>query len=625
MAIDRASQLIDAGLWLRLSGDSDGANQLFQRAYGIDPENPRLQSLLEVAPPSNDVPTTPVPQPLRAMGPQAMPAVEPVISTTRSEQIKEVPVAVMELPAPIQGEPAIAMPVEAAVEAVIAAPAPVEPGWADTWLRDGASLPLEAPHPIMLWQTEDLDGRYRIVEKLASGGMGDVYKAVHKELDKRVAIKVMKRELGNAPDFVERFKREAVACSHIGQHNIVDISDFGRTADGRFYFVMEYLEGQTLAALLRSEQRLSVERAVKICLQISRALGAAHSRGIVHRDLKPDNVIIMQQEDRPDFVKVLDFGVAKVSENESSSAGITTTGAGMLMGTPQYMSPEQASALPVDSRSDIYSLGLILYELVTGHPTFQGETPSMVIAAQIHQSPPPMITPAGVAPVPPELEAIVMRMLLKRPQDRPQSMTEVLTALDHVIHGTSPTTVPAAAALVSPATTAPLTVTPATQSQREYLPTRSRLPFALGLGVAVAAIATVGWTTRSRARRPAPAMQTSARTISVRATPPEPTAGGEVEVVEPTPSTTLRVSLDSRPSSVTVLANDVIVGTTPMTLDWLRGRAGTLQFKRDGFAPTSRAIAPQADLALTVELEPLPSRRGTPAKRPVDNLKDLPY
>ncbi len=185
-----------------------------------------------------------------------------------------------------------------------------------------------------------IDGRYRVVSRLAAGGMGEVYKAEHVELGKTFALKVMLPELSTDPEFVARFKREAIASSRIGQQNIVDISDFGRTQDGRFYFVMEFLEGLTLARLVHRERRAHpVDRVVGISLQVARALAAAHAQSIVHRDLKPENVMLLQRPGQADFVKVLDFGVAKVSHGQGEGG---QTAIGMVVGTPQYMSPEQA-------------------------------------------------------------------------------------------------------------------------------------------------------------------------------------------------------------------------------------------------------------------------------------------
>ncbi len=188
--------------------------------------------------------------------------------------------------------------------------------------------------------------RYRIIGKIAAGGMGEVYKAEHIELARVFALKVMRPQLSNDPRFVERFKREAGTAGRIGHKNIVDITDFGRTADGRFYYVMEFLDGRTLASIIGDEGPQPMPRLLHLALQMVQALGAAHRLGITHRDLKPENVMVLQRDNQADLVKIVDFGVAKES---SPARGAGHTAIGTLIGTPQYMAPEQAAGLDVDA------------------------------------------------------------------------------------------------------------------------------------------------------------------------------------------------------------------------------------------------------------------------------------
>ena len=279
-------------------------------------------------------------------------------------------------------------------------------------------------------QGELIDGRYRVLARLAQGGMGEVFKVEHVELGKTLALKVMLPDLSDNPEFVNRFKLEAVAASRIGHPNIIDITDFGKTALGRFYFVMEFLDGKTLADILEQEGPIAPARVADLCAQVARALGAAHEQNIVHRDLKPENVIVLQRPGEPERVKVLDFGVARVQVGDKS---VGKTMAGIVVGTPQYMSPEQAQGFNVDARSDVYALGLILQELLTNVPAFHGETPAQVMVKQVAEAP---------APLPPNVpdawRDLIGRMLQKNPAHRPQNMKEVVASLEALEHDSAP-------------------------------------------------------------------------------------------------------------------------------------------------------------------------------------------
>ncbi|MBL8923415.1 MAG: protein kinase [Myxococcaceae bacterium] len=272
-------------------------------------------------------------------------------------------------------------------------------------------------------------GRYRIIRKLAAGGMGEVYQAEHIELHKQFAVKVMLPALSSDPEFVNRFKREAISASRIGQLNIIDISDFGQTEDeGRFYFVMEFLDGITIASLLHREGALPVLRMVNVALQVARALAAAHAQGIVHRDMKPENIMVLQRPGQPDFVKVLDFGVAKVAKGPGQGG---QTQLGMVVGTPQYMSPEQAMGVAVDQQTDTYALGLIFFEMLTGQPTFHGDTASILMVKQVTEPAPPL-PEAIAAAVPAALSQLIYQMLEKDPKARPPSMDTVVEVLENL-------------------------------------------------------------------------------------------------------------------------------------------------------------------------------------------------
>jgi serine/threonine-protein kinase len=287
---------------------------------------------------------------------------------------------------------------------------------------DGTPL---APDPLL---GRVVDERYRLLARIGQGGMGTVYRAEHVLLRKRVAVKVLRRELSLDDDLVRRFQQEAIAASQIGQENIVDVTDFGRTPDGALYFVMEELEGQSLAALLRTAGPLPVARAALVLAQVCRALAAAHGRGIVHRDLKPDNVIITRRDDGSDFVKVVDFGISK---NGAGPERGRITRAGTIIGTPEYMAPEQGAAATVDHRADVYAFGVLAYELVTGSLPFHGESAiATLLEHQVKPPEPPSRRRPGLLP---ELEALILRALEKRPAARQQSMAEVAADLTRVL------------------------------------------------------------------------------------------------------------------------------------------------------------------------------------------------
>src|SRR5581483_7717345 len=214
--------------------------------------------------------------------------------------------------------------------------------------------------------------RYRVIRKLGEGGMGVVYLAEHVFIEKKVALKVLSEDFARKADLVARFMQEAKAASKIGHENIIDITDFGETASGSVFFAMEFLDGHDLAHHIREHGPMDFDRTRHIMNQICRALGAAHSKGIIHRDLKPENIYLIEREGKPDFVKVLDFGIAKISSFDEGGSRLTRTG--MIFGTPEYMSPEQAKGDRPDHRVDIYAAGCILYEMLTGDVPFHAET-----------------------------------------------------------------------------------------------------------------------------------------------------------------------------------------------------------------------------------------------------------
>ncbi len=273
-----------------------------------------------------------------------------------------------------------------------------------------------------------LDGRYRLLRAIGEGGMGVVYEAEHVLIEKRVAVKVLRDAFTRRPDVVERFRQEAKSASRIGHPNIVDVSDFGETPSGASYIVLEMLKGEDLADVLTRECALAPTRAVLIAYQVGKALDAAHKKGIVHRDLKPENIYLIEREAQADFVKVVDFGVAKMSDIESLG-GRRMMRTGMIVGTPEYMSPEHAGGKELDHRVDIYALGVILYEALTGRVPFEGDNFMEVLAKHGHDPVPALRDVNPGTRVSAALEKVVLRALEKDPARRYQSMAELTNDL----------------------------------------------------------------------------------------------------------------------------------------------------------------------------------------------------
>jgi serine/threonine-protein kinase len=269
-----------------------------------------------------------------------------------------------------------------------------------------------------------LGERFQIIELIGQGGSGTIYRAEHVTLRRKVAIKVLHNELSRDDLAVERFRREATTVAEIDNEHIVEIHDFGRTPDGRLYLAMELLEGETLDATLAREHQLSVERTADILIQVGEALMEAHAIGYVHRDLRPRNLYLAVRRGRANFVKLLDFGLAKLVETDAQAA---STSLGMTFGDPRYMSPEQARGDRIDRRADIYQLGCIAYEMLTGAPPFTGSRVFDILTKQVTEIPAPLPTKRPGVPL--WMEAAVAKMLAKDPENRFATTTRMVEAL----------------------------------------------------------------------------------------------------------------------------------------------------------------------------------------------------
>ncbi|HVR02047.1 MAG TPA: serine/threonine-protein kinase [Polyangia bacterium] len=443
---------------------------------------------------------------------------------------------------------------------------------------DGRRLPPPDPRVAEL-------GSFLLVQRLGDGGMGAVYRAVHGRLGRVVAIKLLHKDLTFDRGLVGRFFAEARAANTIRHEHVVEVYDFVESGDD-VYFVMEYLKGQDLhdaihkpaggnaAASRRGAVGLDPGRAGAILEQIAAALDATHARNIVHRDLKPENVFLAEKDGRPDFVKIFDFGVAKLDRPDGRS-----TVQGAVLGTPEYMAPEQASGATVDGRADLYSLGCIAYEMLTRRQIFGGGTQPEILLRQTTFTPPPIRTYAP--DVPPALDAAIMRALDKDPGRRPQTAfafaESVASALGHALEW-------------APASRAPGRTTPAGGARTLSSPTLTLRPPRgakwswLAVGAAAATLLTGAVVAAKRRGASAPA----------RAEAPL--------VVRTTPFVT--VELQSIPSGAEILDERAArLGVTPFELVLPAGAARQVRFQKAGFRPIDRRVDAVGDTTIAVRLD----------------------
>ncbi len=407
-----------------------------------------------------------------------------------------------------------------------------------------------------------LDNRYTIKEKLGEGGMGVVYLATHAVIGKRCALKILRGEFTGKSELSERFIQEARSAAAIGNEHIIEVTDFGQILDGSSYFVMEYLDGKSLQDVVDESDGIDVKRTLHIVRQCCQALAAAHSVNIVHRDLKPDNIFLINRRGDPDFTKILDFGVAKVARE---TGRLTQTGT--IIGTPQYMSPEQAAGTELDARTDIYSLGIILYEMLSGRVPFEADSFMGVLTKHLYEMP---VSPRELEPptdIPEDVEAVLLKTIAKRPEKRYQNMVELEQDITAIIENRTPAIVynqprnTAQSSMPPPPAEILGIDKPRDPEEKNDVSKEKRWPIFVGLGAVVVVIGAVfllrgGIEQGGEPRTATKQAQTSAP--SKRAQPKKQVQATSIQTAKAE-----SVTLTSQPGGASLYKNGALLGELP--------------------------------------------------------------
>jgi len=446
----------------------------------------------------------------------------------------------------------------------------------------------------------EIAGRYRVIKLVARGGMGAVYEAEQHPLRRKVAIKVLHH--GNnveGAEFERRFLLEAEALAQMHHANTVVLHDYGQTDGGMYYLVMEYVQGRPLSRLLQDEGPLDPTRCIQLMMQVCKALREAHALGIVHRDLKPSNLLVRRQEDGEEVVKVVDFGLVKLTEADQS-----LTLSGMILGSPHCMSPEQVQGMDIDHRADIYSLGVLMFRSLTGQYPFHGPTTAATMIAHVQNPIPRMAEIWPDLELPPGLEEVIRRCLAKAPQERYQDMGSLIADLS------SSSAVPTRD-YVNVSTV----ITPPRNTQL--------LKWGAGIGLllAMTAVALVSL---------APG-ETGTAALPTSALEPDPAPQTQVEVAAPVP---VAIALSSTPAGAQVLVDNEILGVTPLQASLVPAEGATdvrtFLFTLDGHEPiqAQRDLVGQTSLDIAVALtasQPEPEVQETaPTPKPRARTKSRP-
>ncbi len=462
-----------------------------------------------------------------------------------------------------------------------------------------------------------------MLRKLGEGGMGVVYLAEHVFIEKRVALKVLSEDFARKPDLVARFMQEAKAASRIGHENIVDITDFGETASGSVFFAMEFLDGKDLAGHIKSDGAMPFTRAKGIMNQICRALGAAHAKGIIHRDMKPENVYLVTREGRADFVKVLDFGIAKMSALDEGGSRLTRTG--MIFGTPEYMSPEQAKGDKPDHRVDIYACGCILYEMLTGDVPFHAETFMGVLTKHMFENPEPPSQRNPTAAIPGDVEAVCMRALAKDRDQRFQTMKEMALALEECVGGDAtqawgnePSGVGGGLREPSQTFSTAGTAARAAVAATSTTPPEEAAPKKRGSGLVIGGLvalvlagggAAVVLSQKKQVDPPKPVIVDPKPVVAKPVDPPKP--------VEPPKPTQFTVSINTQPTGADVFNGNERLGVTPCNFFLPASETPVeLVLKKHGWKDQPIKIVPDKDHDFVADLMPVAKTSHPSGKTP---------
>lgn len=448
-----------------------------------------------------------------------------------------------------------------------------------------------------------LAGRYRILRRLGSGGMGSVYLGLNIPLKQEIAIKVMYGELAHDVNAVKRFHREALTTSRLSHPNTVRVFDFGQEPDGMLFLVMEYVKGMPLSHVISTTGRLPATRVLAITRQVLGALAEAHAAGIVHRDLKPQNIMMMDMPGAGDFAKVVDFGIAKIA---TTTGETSLTKAGVSIGSPPYMSPEQAEGKSIDHRTDLYSLGVIMYEMLSGHTPFQGDTPLAVLVK--HMTEPPPSLPDDV---PQALARVVMTLLEKKPEMRPQSANDALAMLDApdiLVLDTSAEgalrrasrhmeIVPAAFPRTDPVPSVRTADIKALKRGRSWV-----LPVVAGT-VLLAGIVVVALAFVRGSSTPVAQTETAVSTTSTSTVTQEHSEQSLKTMTAPSQPVVRTVTIKSNPSGAYVKEGLAVLGVTPITLEVIEGKTRTIKVEKPGYSDQTAVInglMPEIEVRLDV-------------------------